>query len=196
VIGVAGLALVVGLTEADPSLGSLIGDQLALDPRARLERLLPGEEAGQIVEALGAVAELGGPVIVIGPIAAALQGGPQRPRATAVEVVPNDRDELLRELKGRGAEPGDDEERFNDVNRRWHWNLSGAALVVVDRLPGAGDYPDLRRGAVELQVSGHQVKAASPRDLLRLAEASPAEADRAYVPGLRALLRRLTRPRD
>lgn len=188
VIDATGLDLVVSLAEADQSFDALIADQIGLDPEGRLRRLLPKEEASKVIQDLGVVAGLKTPTILIGSLAAALQGGPQRPRATSAELVASDRDALLRELESKGAMATDDEERFNDVNRRWRWTLSDVDLVVADRLAGAGDYGDLRRGAVEIPIDGQRLKAANPRDLLRLAEASPSEADRAYAPGLRALL--------
>lgn len=191
VIRAAGLDLVVGLAESDHSLDELTDDQLSLDPEARLRTLLPGGTASRMIKALGVVADLETPVIVIGPLAGALQGAPQRPRGREAEIVPGDREALLRELAAMDAEPTDDEQRFGDSNRRWRWTLQGAELVVVDRLAGAADYRDLKRDAVELSVDAKAVKVAHPRDLLRLAEASGDEADRAYTPGLRALNRRL-----
>jgi transcriptional regulator with XRE-family HTH domain len=186
VISASGLDLVISLAEADPSLDELIRDQLTLPPEDRLRRLLPNEEAAGLIRSLALVAELQTPTIVIGSLAAALQGGPQRPR-DAVELVAGDRDALLGELERLGGQPTDDEARFNDVDRRWRWSLPEAELIVVDRLAGAGDYRDLRRDAVELRVGGHELALAGPRDLLRLADASPG-ADRAYAAGLRALL--------
>ncbi len=190
VIGAAGLDLVIGLAEADRSLGELVADQLSLDPEERLARVLSRAQARRLIRALSSLAALRTPSILIGPLAATLQGGPQRPRSEAVELVAGDREALLGELKAIGAKPSDDEGRFADVNRRWRWTVRDAELVVVDRLAGAGDYADLRRSAIELPIDGYKLKVAHPRDLLRLAEASPLESDRAYVPGLRALLDR------
>jgi transcriptional regulator with XRE-family HTH domain len=188
VIGAAGLDLTVSLANRDASLEELVGDQLALDPEGRLRRLLPSGEVGPLLRTLGELSKMKSPAIVIGSIAGALQGAPQRPRGDAVEVVPRDRDGFLAAMEAGGGTPTDDEGRFNEVGRRWRWLFGSGDIVVVDRLAGAADYRDLNRSAASLEVAGNELKVAAPRDLLRLAEASPAEGDRAYVPGLRALL--------
>lgn len=188
VISAAGLSLTMSLANSDPSLAELVEDQLALSPERRLRRLLPVDQVKPLLQGLAEVAAMETPLIVIGAIAGALQGAPQRPRGDAVEVVPRDRDGFLRALEGRGGSPTDDEERFNDVNRRWRWALGSGIVVVADRLAGASDYRDLRRAAVPLRIEGQELSVAAPRDLLRLAEASPDEGARAYAPGLRALL--------
>jgi transcriptional regulator with XRE-family HTH domain len=188
VIGAAGLDLTVSLANRDASLGELVGDQLQLTPEERLRRLLPAKEVGALLEVLERLATIGSPAIVVSSIAGALQGAPQRPRGDAVELVPRDRDGFLSAMETQGGSPTDDEERFNDINRRWRWSLGPSDVVVVDRLAGATDYRDLTRAAVALKVADHELRVAAPRDLLRLAEASPAEGDLAYVPGLRALL--------
>lgn len=190
VIQAAGLDLVISLAGHDRSLDELVRDQLGLSPPRRLRQLLSGVEAEEAIAGLAWVAELATPVIVIGSVAAALQGAPQRPRESAVEIVPSDREGLLRELQDRGAQPTDDDERFREVNRRWRWRLPVGALVVTDLLAGAAGYPDLRRNAMVVAVDSHEVTVARPRDLLRLADASPDEQDRAYAPGLRALVGR------
>jgi transcriptional regulator with XRE-family HTH domain len=189
VIRAAGLDLVISLAEHDRSLEELVRDQLELSPAQRLRRLLPEGEADQVIAGLDTVAELATPAIVVGSVAAALRGAPQRPRENVVEVLAGDRDGLLQELRDRGAEPTDDEERFSDVNRRWRWRLLPVGtLAVTDLLAGAGGYSDLRRDATAITVDGHEVTVAGTRDLLRLADASPDEKDRAYAPGLRTLL--------
>ncbi len=186
-VAACGLELVVGLAEADKSLAESIRDQLALEPKERLRHLLAAAEADALIRSLALVAGLATPVIVVGSLAAALWGAAQRPRG-GVEVLASDRGALLSELEGKGAQASDDEERFNEVNRRWRWSLGNTELSVVDRLAGASDYGDLRKSAVGLAIEDYRLKVAHPRDLLRLAEASPLEEDRAYAPGLRALL--------
>jgi len=188
VIGAAGLDLTISLGNRDSSLEELVKDQLELTPERRLRQLLPSDEVGPLLRVLAEVAAMESPVILIGSVASALQGAPQRPRGDAVEVVPRDRDGFLQALRDRRASPDDDDERFNEVNRRWRWLLGPGTVVVVDRLAGASDYRDLRRSAVSVRVEDHELSVAAPRDLLRLAEASPDEGERVYLPGLRALL--------
>lgn len=188
VIASAGLDLTVSLGNHDSSLKELVEDQLALTPKGRLRQLLPDDEAKNCLQVLAKVTTTESPVIVVGAIAGALQGAPQRPRDGAVEVVPRDRDGFLRVLEAGGGAPTDDDERFNDANRRWRWSLGSGAVIVADRLAGAAGYRDLRRSAVAMRIDGHDLQVAASRDLLRLAEASSVETDLAYVPGLRALL--------
>lgn len=85
--------------------------------------------------------------------------------------------------------PVDSDERFADSDRRWPWMLpSGGTVVLAGALPGSADYADLRRSAQPVDLDGRAVQVAHPRDLLRLAEASARESERARVPALRALL--------
>jgi transcriptional regulator with XRE-family HTH domain len=189
VIRAAGLDLAIDLANRDESLAENVRDQLRLTPEKRLGRLLPRAEVGEVEHALAAVAQLRTSVILIGPLAAALQGSPQRPRDSAAEIVPADRGQALDELEAMDAEASDDEERFAERDRRWRWLLpDGGAVVVIDRISGSGDFADLRRDAVHLELFAHALMVASPRDLLRLADASPRPADRAYRAGLRTLL--------
>ena len=61
--------------------------------------------------------------------------------------------------------------------------------MLASNVSGTGDYRDLRRGARTVQLDdGTSIRVAHPRDLLRMADASPRESERARVPGLRALL--------
>lgn len=189
VIRAAGLDVSIGLANLDESLSESARDQLRLAPEARLGRLLPATELPEVEHAFAAVARLRTPTILIGSLAAALQGSPQRPRDGAAEIVPADRGRALEEMAAMGAEASDDEERFAERDRRWRWLLpDGGAIVVADRISGSGDFPDLRRDAVGLELFGGLVTVACPRDLLRLADASPRSADRGYRAGLRALL--------
>jgi hypothetical protein len=84
------LELVIYLARKDASLDELVSDQLALTPTERLERLLPATAAAGTFRALHWLAEARTPAIVIGGVAAALQGGPQRPGDGQVEFVSGD----------------------------------------------------------------------------------------------------------
>ena len=62
-------------------------------------------------------------------------------------------------------------------------------LVLARNVPGTDDYRDLRRSASPTDVNAKtRVLVAHPRDLLRIADASPRESELARVPGLQALL--------
>jgi len=184
-----GLELVLALAEGDDSLTGLVDDQLALAPADRLRRLLPADEASWALRALAWLAAARTPSIVVGGVAAALQGAPQRPRDGGVEVVASDPLALTSEMEAGGLEATDSHERFADSDRRWPWKLrGGGTIVLAGALPGSGDFADLRRSAQQLDVDGMSVRVAHPRDLLRLADASARESERSRVPGLGALL--------
>jgi transcriptional regulator with XRE-family HTH domain len=186
------LDLVVHLTRRDTSLDELVEDQLAVSPAARLERLLPGAAKREALRALRWLARARSPAIVIGDIAAALQGAPQHPRDSHVEFVSGDPVAMEREMRDGGLDPFDTDERWADVDRRAPWLLPGGGTVVLaSNVPGTDDYRDLRRAARTVDLPrGEHIAAAHPRDLLRIAEASIHEDDWARAPGLRALLAR------
>jgi transcriptional regulator with XRE-family HTH domain len=184
------LELVIHLAQRDPSLEELVADQLELTAGERLARLMPAATRDDAIRALRWLAEARTPAIVIGGVAAALQGGPQRPDDGQVEFVSGDPYAIEAEMRAASLIPSDVDERWADVDRRAPWALpGGGTIVLASNVPGTGDYRDLRRSArtVELE-DGTSVRVAHPRDLLRMADASPRESERARVPGLRALL--------
>ena len=99
-------------------------------------------------------------------------------------------------MRGAGLIARDTDERWADLDRRAPWVLSdGGTVTLVTNVPGTRDYPDLRRAARIVQLDDRtRVAVAHPRDIVRMADASPRESERARVPGLRALLSRLDKP--
>lgn len=192
-IRATGLDLTLGLVVADESLNELVREQLQASPKQRLGRLLPPADLARSVEALSWLAGSAGEAIVIGPVAAALQGAPQRPGDGSVEVVPADLMMLAGELAAGGYEPLDSPERWADSDRRWPWRRADTIITLASGLPGApGGYKDLRRSAQAVSLDGGlDIQVADPRDLLRVAEASMREEERTRIPGLRALLEEL-----
>ena len=187
----AGLELVVGITAEDEALEQLASQQLDLSPRDRLASLLTAAQLRRTLDVLAWLQSSAGRHIVIGGVAAALQGGPQRPGEGLVDVAAADHDAFVDELNDSGLVPVDAPTRWASEDRRWPWKLrSGGSIVLASRIPGSGDFKDLRRSSRELAVDKSVVIAvAHPRDLLRLAEASARPEERSRVPGLRALLR-------
>lgn len=191
-VSASGLDLSISIAEGDHSLDGLVHDQWDLSPMRRLAKLMPEE---QLEEALDALRWLAGAArsetVVVGGIAAALQGGPQRPAGGGVEVVAADPGALVDELAEASFSPLDSPERWAQSDRRWPWaHPSQGMVVLASGLPGSGDFKDLRRGARTLELErGWAARVANPRDLLRLAEASSRAEERARLPGLRALLR-------
>lgn len=198
VVAACDLDLVVHLARKDPSLDELVEDQLALTPTERLGRLMPPAASDDTLRALRWLADARTPAIVIGGVAAVLQGGPQQPGGGRVEFVSGDPFAAEAEMRDAGLIPRDTDERWADVDRRAPWVLpDGATIALASNVPGTGDYPDLRRGALTVELDdGTNVRVAHPRDLLRMSDASPRESERARVPGLRALLSRLADSAD
>lgn len=190
VVSACGLDLVVHLANRDTSLDELVTEQLGLTPVERLSRLLPADAWRQSVGALHWLARTKTPTLIIGAIADVLQGAPQRPRTGEVEIVCADPYVLEMEMRDADFAALDRTDRWSDVDRRQPWRLpNGGTIAIADAVPGTTGYADLRRSkqAVSLDADANVV-VAHPRDLLRLADASPREAERARVPALRALL--------
>jgi hypothetical protein len=97
-------------------------------------------------------------------------------------------------LRVAGLFPIASEERWADEDARAAWTLpEGGTLAIASNVPGTRDYRDLRRSVQTVGIDpATSVSVAHPRDLLRMADASPRESERARAPGLRALLDRLT----
>jgi transcriptional regulator with XRE-family HTH domain len=192
VVAACELDLVVSLTRRDTSHREAIADQLPLAPADRLRRLLPAADSRSVLRALEWLGRARSQSIVIGDVAAALLGSGQRPADIAVEVVAADPVAFEAELLAARWEPRDTEERWAADDRRATWvGRSQATLALATRIPGTDDFADLRRSARELALDDAALAVADPRDLLRIAEASPSEKRRARAPGLRALLAEL-----
>jgi hypothetical protein len=170
-----------------------VEDQLELSPAERLSRLLPEAAKEDTLRALLWLARARTPLIVIGGVAAVLQGAPQRPASGIVEFVSADSFAMDQELRAGGLIPSDTDERWAEVDGRAQWTLAdGGTIALASNVPGTGDYKDLRRSAQEVELAdGSSVSVAHPRDLLRMADASPRERERIRAPGLRALLDRV-----
>jgi hypothetical protein len=86
--------------------------------------------------------------------------------------------------------PTDTEDRWADSDARALWTIpGGGTLALASHVPGTEDYRDLRRSAREIELDDDtKIAVAHPRDLVRMADASPRESERARLPGLRALL--------
>ena len=192
------LDLVINLANKDASLDELVVDQLGLKASERLGRLMPATARDDALGALHWLAEARTPVIVIGGVAAVLQGGPQPPDGGQVEFVSGDPYAMEAEMRQAGLVPFDTDDRWADLDRRSLWSLpQGGSISLASQVPGTGDHRDLRRSARSVQLEeGSSIPVAHPRDLLRMADASPRESERARVPGLRALLSHFADPAD
>ncbi|MGH2831512.1 MAG: helix-turn-helix domain-containing protein [Solirubrobacteraceae bacterium] len=184
------LDLVIRLTEQDTTLLDRVREQLVLRPPKRLTRLLPAVTVRDAKRSLRWLADARTPVILLGQIGAALLGAPQRPDSAQVEFVSEDPAATDRELRAAGLVPVDVDDRWLETDVREPWTLqAGGTLALARNVPGSGDYRDLKRSASPLDFDARtRVLVAHPRDLLRIADASTRESERARVPGLQALL--------
>jgi transcriptional regulator with XRE-family HTH domain len=192
-VSAANLDLVINLAQRDESLFEAVDDELQLTPVQRLRRALP-DEWKYARRGLRWLSRAHTPAIVIGGIGGVLHGAPQRPHSGRVEFVSADPYATEQAMAAGGLVPIDSEERWLDADARALWSLpKGGTLALASNVPGTGDYRDLRRSAETVQLDKNTaVTVAHPRDLLRMADASPREPDRARIPGLRALLDRTT----
>jgi transcriptional regulator with XRE-family HTH domain len=184
------LDLVLRLSEGDTTLADRVAEQLGLLPPSRLARLLSPRAVADAKRALRWLSRAQTPTVVVGQVGAALLGAPQSPDGAQVEFVASDRVEMDRELRAAGHLPVDVEDRWRDSDVREPWTMSaGGTLVLARNIPGTGDFRDLNRSASPVIISrADTVLVAHPRDLLRIADASPRESEQSRVPGLQALL--------
>jgi predicted nucleotidyltransferase len=151
--------------------------------------------------AIKALARRGVRYVLIGAVAARLQGFP---RTTAdIDIAPaRDEDNLrrlasaLRDLKARVYTESVPEGLAFDcsaeaLGRARIWNLITTAgrLDVVFEPTGTAGYEDLASSAVPYNVFGVDVRAASLEDILRTKEAADRPQDRQDVIVLREMLR-------
>ena len=99
------LDLVIHLARRDPSLDELVADQLELTATERLDRLMPAAAMDDRLGALGWLTGARTPVIVIGGVAAVLQGGSQPPADGGVEFVSGDPYAMEAEMRRAGLDP-------------------------------------------------------------------------------------------
>jgi transcriptional regulator with XRE-family HTH domain len=191
-VSAADLDLVINLAQRDESLLEAVDDELQLTPMQRLRRALPDGEWKDARRGLRWLSRAPTPTIVIGGIGGVLHGAPQRPHSGRVEFVSADPFATEHQMRAEYLVPIDSEERWLDVDARALWTLpKGGTLALASNVPGTDDYRDLRRSAVPVQLDKTTaITVAHPRDLLRMADASPREPERARIPGLRALLDR------
>lgn len=188
----AGARLDVRLDPAEPEMIALAEDQLEMAPLQRLKSLLlEGWPACR--KALSVAAELGEPALLIGPVAAALSGAPQRPLDDRVDLLVYyaDLEQVDERLFDLGGWP-DGVEETPSGERRGRWRVGRAKLTVRTSASGIDNIPALharsRRIALDRRDGARHVHVASVPDLLAVAERSPWSEDAIYRTGLRAVL--------
>lgn len=191
-----GIELVVGLARYDDSYDAQIAAQLRLDPRQRIEGLAPPYVARGF-DPLALMSDLAGNArfVVIGAVAAALQGWPILLGGRILEIVPAESSILRVEqfAKRHDARPTEDPREGSLT-----WSLpSGGQLRATPVPRGTRGFPDLVRDAESMQVApGVSVRAASLVDLIRIAESSLDADARTFTPALWATLEMQHRKRE
>ncbi len=192
VAAAAGARLDVRVVLPEAKLVELVGEQLDLAPTERLKALLGNHWPG-CRDALHAAYETGELAVVVGPVAAALSGAPERPRSGRVDLlVPAEqREELVEWLLRADAWPDGVEQAPSSGERRERWRAGRGELTVRSEASGVEDIAGLRDRAHFVGLTREDagvVRVALAEDLLELAERSPWSEDALYRAGLRAVL--------
>ncbi|HEX5672045.1 MAG TPA: hypothetical protein VFY46_04920 [Acidimicrobiia bacterium] len=157
---------------------------------------------------LGTLARLRVDYVLIGGLAATLQGSPLTTGDADICPDPSPENltriaEALRQLDARvHASDSPRGLRFDiapeTLVQAQAWNLiTEAGRLDISWVPsGTRGYPDLARDAITYELEGFVVQVASLADVIRSKEAAGRERDRASLPTLRMLLERLEREDD
>ncbi len=152
---------------------------------------------------LSALNSAGVNYLVIGALAATLQGSPLR--TDDLDICPaDDPDNLTRlataltTLDAKGWDPRKElardlvfDREVLEVDRLWILITKYGPLDIVFDPAGTGGYRDLSSSAVTLEIDGLTVRAAALADVIRSKEATGREKDRQQLPVLRRLAERL-----
>ncbi len=193
VVTAAGARLDVRVVLPEPKLIELVHEQLDIAlPTERLKVLL-GSRWPSCRDALRATHETGDLAVVVGPVAAALGGAPERPGLGRVDLlVPAEqREELTEWLLRADAWPDGVEQAPHSGERRERWRAGRGRLTVRSRAAGVEDIAALRERACRVGLTREDagwVRVALVEDLFDLAEHSPWLEDASYRAGLRAVL--------
>jgi hypothetical protein len=138
--------------------------------------------------------------IVVGAIAAIAQGGPLITQDLDVTPArePANLERLeaaVRQLDARLRIPNDPagiefpiEARFLGSGDSWTLETPSGDVDLVFAPSGTSGYDDLKRGALTVELWGHDVLVASLPDIIRMKEAAGRPKDLAQIPALRQTL--------
>ena len=163
-------------------------------------RPLEDLDAEQILKALN---KAGVEYIIIGALAATLQGSPLR--TDDIDICPSDNLEnlvrLAEALNRLGAKEWDPrkevavEFEFSAetlrIDRVWILVTKYGPLDLVFEPAGSSGYRDLSTSAIDLEIDGLHVRVASIADIIRTKEAAGREKDKLQLPTLRRLQEKL-----
>lgn len=194
VAAAAGMQLEVQLLPAEPKLVELVCEQLDLAPTRRLQALL-GSSWPICRDGLRAAAGVGELGVLVGPVAAALVGAPQRPGKGRVDLLvsPDDLEMVAERLFQADVRPDGFEVAPGGGERRERWSAGRGQLTVRSAATGVKDVALLRDRACPFMLNEDQnyvgiVRVPLVEDLADMAERSPWSEDAIYRAGLRAVL--------
>jgi predicted nucleotidyltransferase len=141
--------------------------------------------------------------VVIGALAATLQGSPLR--TDDIDICPADDfanlDRLAEALNLLEANEWDPRKEVAvgieftaetlQLDRLWILVTKYGPLDLVFDPAGSGGYKDLSSSAITIEIDGLQVRVAAIEDIIRTKEATGREKDRRQLPMLRRLQQRL-----
>ena len=182
------------LIPAERKLVELVREQLDLGPTRGLQALL-GDSWSACRDGLRAAAAVGELGVLVGPVAAALVGAPQRPGEGRVDllVAPEDLERVVERLFRAEAYPDGFERAPGGEERRERWSAGRGQLTVRSAASGVEEVAALRDRAHPFMLSQEQdyvgiVRVPLVEDLADIAERSPWSEDAIYRAGLRAVL--------
>jgi hypothetical protein len=169
-----------------------VNEQLDLGPTNRLKALL-GTRWQACRDALRATAAVGELAVLVGPVAAALSGAPQRPGDGRVDLLvdPRDRELVADRLLQADAYPDGLEQAPESAERRERWRAGRGHLTVRWEASGIEDVASLRDRAHPVYLNQDDaglVRIALVEDLAEIVAHSPWSEDALYRAGLRAVL--------
>jgi transcriptional regulator with XRE-family HTH domain len=194
VAAAAGVRLEVRLVPAERKLVELASEQLDRDPTERLQALL-GDSWPACRDGLRAAAAVGERGVLVGPVAAALVGAPQRPGEGRVDllVAPEDLEIVAERLLQADAHPDGFELAPDGEERRERWSAGRGQLTVRSVAAGVEDVAVLHERARPFMLNRREdhvgvVCVPLVEDLADIAARSPWSEDSIYRAGLRAVL--------
>lgn len=184
----------VRVVPAERKLVELAREQLDLGPTRGLQALL-GSSWTACRDGLRAAAAVGELGVLVGPVAGALVGAPQRPGEGRVDllVAPEDLETVAERLFQADAHPDGFELAPGGGERRERWRAGRGRLTVRSVASGVEDIAGLRDRARPVMLNRRDdhvgvVRVPLVEDLADIAERSPWSEDSIYRAGLRAVL--------
>ncbi len=192
------LELVAGLANGDDSYTRDVAARLRLTPTERV-RSLAARDAADPLAVAAALAYHEVRYVLMGDVAGAVHGWPitlaRGEYLLVADEGPRNLERLWAAVKTLDGGPREVEDPFagQDVTLRWPLR-AGGSLALATRLSGTRGYRDLQRAAKPVALDQTVTTVASLRDLIRIADASPLEERRVFLPALWATLEQTERP--